>query len=235
MVSDFDFNTLEGKNKEEAFLMFEESARQQYDFAKNNCYSENAKYEYEREYCSIMIGFLEEYDINEIIDIAETNKYYDLPVQDLDNFFQKFQARMKQYVTRFKLRQAKFGLGALIFMQDDYKTKVAEYLNEIEKIVNNQVHDARKKDRIFKLISKLRLEINREKTSVENFCLVLGQLSEAIGEAAKNLEPLTKRLKEIKELFWSSSDFIPLLPKQKKAPKMIEDRSKLDEIDDIPF
>lgn len=190
----------------------------------------------ERSYVTSVLAFLDEYEVDsEIIDIS------DLPNEEFFKQFGKFKSKVEYIRTRFKLRQNRIDtgtIGTVITIASTYKSEIGKLLETARKIVNQEVKDNNKRDKIFAKIASLQSEIDRDQTTVDALFGRMLDLTKAVGASAENLEPLINQIERIKKIIWDFSDKVDFLPKPDR-PKMItkeedgEGSTPLD--DEIPF
>lgn len=231
-------------NGEEAFAMYEERVRKayeeeltddrQYNSDRDGNYYGN--YEPERSYVTKILAFLDEYSITgDIEDIS------DLENEEFYKNFGRFKSRVQYISTRFDLRQGRVNsgnIGTQISLQTSYKPSVGEHLEKIRKIINQEVDEGPKKDKIFKRISALQSEIDRDRTTIDAAFGRMIDLAQALGAAGEEIKPAVDQLERIKKIFFNNSEKIESLPKPER-PKMIpkaDEQSKNNGLDDeIPF
>lgn len=229
------------ESKEEAFTEFVRKISSEYNQRVRNdrsSYSDqNGNYvgafEPERSFVTSILAFLDEYGIQtEIEDIS------DLLNDDFSNQFGKFKSKVEYLTTRFKLRQGRINsgtIGTMITLGADYKTEIGSILNTVRKIVNQEVKDPNKRDSIFKKITSLQSEVDRDQTTIDALFGRMLDLSQAVGKSAENISPLIDKIERIKKLFWDNSEKVEQLPKPDR-PKMITKEPEGSGIDDeIPF
>ena len=242
ICDELDFSKLPA-NREEAFTTFVAGVSSEYSQKLRNdrsTYSDQngnyeGSYEPERSFVTAILAFLDEYGIeSEVVDISE------LANDEFAKHFGKFKSKVEYLVTRFRLRQHRIesgDIGTLIAIGSDYKAEIGKLLDTTRKIVNQEVKDANKKDNIFRKIANLQSEVDRDQTTIDALFGKMIDLSQAIGTAAENLEPLVDKLERLKKVFWDSAKKVEQLPKPDR-PKLITkekeySESKLD--DEIPF
>lgn len=229
-------------SKEEAFIYLEDQVRKalEEDSAQDRVVNadQNGNYlgdfEPERTYVSNVLAFLDELrleiGVENIVDFSRSNR---------DRFhgaFLQFRQQVVYAIARFRLRNARRedrSIGTDIEIHSDYKSKITGLLNTIRKIVNQEIDDDSKKDRIFSKINFLQLEIDREKTTIDSLFGLALDLTRTISECADNLEPLLEKVERLKKLIWNNSKRIESLP-GKERQKLIEEQPD-DFEDDIPF
>jgi hypothetical protein len=244
MVLVFKTNDLPS-NSEAAFTVFEERARKAleeavpFDRNQNSDHNGNyeGSYEPERLYVTAILAFLDEHSIEtNIEDISE------LENQDFYKKFGLFKSKVGYISTRFRLRTervANGSIGTVITIESTYKSEVGALLEKIRKIVNAQLDPGPKKDRIFKRISDLQSEVDRDFTTIDALFGRMIGLSKTIGECGENVKPAIDQLERIKKIFWDNSKKVDNLPKpdrQKSLPKPDQnDVPPVDPSDEIPF
>ena len=230
------------EGREEGFIYIEERLRAKFEqdsrtdreihVDQNGEYGGN--FEPERTYVSNMLAILDEFGIE--IGVPDITDYSMSGNHHFQHEFMSFMQRINYSVTRFKVRSARMendSVGTLITIQSNYKLEIGRLLETIRKIVNQEVQDVRKKDKIYSKIASLQLEIDRDQTTIDSLFRAGLDLTRTIGECANNLDPLMEKMKQLKELMWDKSIQLEALP-QRTRPKLIEDQA--DDIDDeIPF
>ena len=237
---------------EDAFIYLERQAREIYevesDHENRHYVDQNGNYygqrNPERKYISNVAAFVDELSLSISEDFATLlDSLSDFRDDDI-YFMQMFRSLLQKthYTTsRFELRkyrQSIPGSGEILMIEHDYKEKIGNLLRKIEKIVNQQVADEEKRDRIYRKIVALQLEVNRDRTTIDNIFSTAIKLSKAIGECAENVQPLAKLMEQLKGLLWSSGETNRLLSEESRPP-LIESQSQseneVDLEDDIPF
>ncbi|PCJ36965.1 MAG: hypothetical protein COA93_00485 [Alphaproteobacteria bacterium] len=179
------------------------------------------------------MAFLDEYNLDiQIPDISELSDH------DFIQSFQQFKSRVQYIILRFSLRKNRITggtAGTLISIKFTYKGEIGNLLETIRKIVNQEVKETKKRDKIFSKIASLQSEIDRDQTTIDAIFGHMIDLSETVGECAERLEPVIDKLERIKKLLWDNSKKVEALPTPGR-PKLItkeKDNSGLD--DEIPF
>lgn len=242
IFDEMDFSKLPA-GREEAFTSFvagisgEFSEKLRNDRASYSDQNGNyeGSFEPERSFVTAILAFLDEYGIEaDIADISELSN------DDFTMHFGKFKSKVEYLTTRFKLRQHRIGsgsIGTLISIDTDYKSEIGKLLDTARKIVNQEVKDTNKKDNIFKKIASLQSEVDRDQTTVDALFGRMIDLSQTIGAAAENLEPLIVKLDQVKKLLWDKPKKVEQLPKPDR-PKQItkkRDDGSNEMGDEIPF
>lgn len=246
MFDELDFDSLP-ECKEEAFVEFEKSVRSEYENAsrddrrfhtdQNDYYS--GSYAPEKAYTMAILAYIDEYNLDvDLPDIIELSN------SDFESHFGKFKSKVLYVVMRFALRKNRIengSIGTVISIASEYKTEVGKLLETIRKIVNQEITDTNKKDKIFTKIASLQSEIDRANTTIDAIFGRMIDLSSTIGECADKLEPAINKLERIKKIFWDNSNKVELLP-AKKRQKLISQQDNqptppdTDTLDDeLPF
>ena len=241
-----DFNEISFGNlpndREGTFIDLERQVRQVYeqqsqrdkDINTNEHGLYTGEYEPERTYMSAVIAFLDELNLE--VGILDTSGFSWDDDEDFRRGFMVFKQKINYAIARFKLRNARIesgNAGTPIMIHSTYKEEIGKLLETIRKIVNQEVTDVKKKDRLFVKISALQLEIDRDQTTIDALFGVALDLTKTIGECAENLGPLIDRAEQVKKLIWDHSRPLEALP-SRRSPKLLEDQSSsLD--DEVPF
>lgn len=232
------------ESSEEAFALYEQRAREAYEEQIQNdrqYHSDhNGNYEGsfapERSYVTAILAFLDEYSIEtNIEDISELDN------EEFYKEFGRFKSKVEYISTRFNLRKNRLengSLGTAITLEQSYKSEVGTHLEKIRKIINQEVSEGAKKDKIFRKISALQSEVDRDMTTIDAAFGRMLDLSRVIGECGENVKPAVDQLERIKKIFWDNSDKVDALPKPerpKALPKADTATSSRDIDDEIPF
>ena len=241
LIDDIDTNDL-GDNAEEAFICFEkrlrdalrpEQQRDENQHTYNGDY--NGTYSPQRHYVSSIIAFLDEYEL-EIGDIPDISKADN---KDFPNLFNEFFGSVNYARTRFKLRKEKIATGQAgtpVEIGSDYKVEINSLLETIRKIVNQQISDENKKDAIYKRLSSLQSEVNRDRTTFDAILSRFVDVSEVIKECGEILEPAITKLERVMAAIYGGTKRVPRLP-SKERQKLLPSKEKKQELEDdeIPF
>jgi len=232
-----------GDNPELAFVTFEQRLRSALELAKqqdartfyDNDGNYHGTYAPQRYYVSSILAFLDEYDVDVNVDDITEVSHQDFPFL-FDNFFNK----INYAKTRFALRSMRVESGAAgtpIEIKSDFKMEISKNLDVIRKIVNQQVSDVNKRDAIFKRISQLQLEIDRDRTTLDIVFGRLVDLSKTLGECAENLEPAITKLERISAALTTGTIRVKLLVSKERVKQISAPTKKASELldDEIPF
>jgi predicted nucleic acid-binding Zn-ribbon protein len=160
--------------------------------------------------------------------------------KDFAAHFGRFKSKVEYLTTRFRLRQhrvASGSIGTLIAIGSNYKSEVAGLLDTIRKIVSQEVKDVHKRDNILSKIASLQSEVDRDQTTVDALFSRMLDLSQTIGKAAENIEPLVKLMERVKKVFWDAPEKVRQLPRPERQKLIRQDKAeqKSDMDDEIPF
>ena len=160
--------------------------------------------------------------------------------KDFAAHFERFKSKVEYLTTRFRLRQhrvASGSIGTLIAIGSNYKSEVAGLLDTIRKIVSQEVKDVHKRDNILSKIASLQSEVDRDQTTVDALFSRMLDLSQTIGKAAENIEPLVKLMERVKKVFWDAPEKVRQLPRPERQKLIRQDKAeqKSDMDDEIPF
>lgn len=232
------------ESSEEAFAEYEQRAREAYEdqIQSDRQYHSDRNGDYEgsfapeRSYVTAILAFLDEYSIeSNIEDISELDN------DDFYREFGRFKSKVEYISTRFNLRKNRLengSLGTAITLKQSFKSEVGSHLERIRKIINQEVSEGAKKDKIFKKINALQSEVDRDMTTIDAAFGRMLDLSRVIGACSDNVKPAVDQLERIKKIFWDNSDKVDTLPKpeRKKAlPKANTEVNSGDLPDEIPF
>lgn len=232
------------ESSEEAFALYEQRAREAYEeqILNDRKYHSDLNGNYEgsfapeRSYVTAILAFLDEYSIEaNIEDISELDN------EDFYKGFGKFKSKVEYISNRFNLRKNRLGngsLGTAITLEKSYKSDVGSHLEKIRKIINQEVPEGAKKDKIFKKISALQSEVDRDMTTIDAAFGRMLDLSRILGECGEHIKPAVDQLERVKKIFWDNSEKVDALPKPerpKALPKANTEANSGDLDDEIPF
>lgn len=227
-------------NVEESFIAFEKRLREALEDAQRRDQSDwvdqdghyVGSFLPERYYVSSILAFLDETRLE--LDVVDISQVAD---SDFKSQFSQFFNRINYAKTRFLLRKQQSASGASgtpLTFEPKYREEIYKLLGTIRKIVNQEVDDEAKKEKIFNKIASLQSEIDHKKTTVDNLFGRMIDLSQTIGECAENVEPLIDKLERIKKIFWDRSQKMDLLSKSDR-PKLLPSDNEEALSDEIPF
>lgn len=227
-------------NSEAAFLQFEKRLRKAFETHREDDRREHAgqdgeytgSYMPHRSYVSTIIAFIDEYNLD--IKTQDITPYTD---EAFYSGFSQFLNEINYARTRLSLRKIRHESGAAgtpVLINSSYKDEITNALNTIKKIVNQEIKDENKKDKIFSKISALQSEIDRDRTTVDAIFSRMIDLSKVVGECAEHIDPLVEKMERLKKLFWDKTEKVKTLPPNENT-KMISSDSSLELDDDVPF
>jgi hypothetical protein len=188
-----------------------------------------------RQYTNRLIAFIKVWGLPVSVNM-------DVPYDDRDfwNWYYRFIKTVDYYVVEFQHEHLRGGRGnvAAISFSLDYKEEIGRLLDRVRKVVNQAELADDKKDAIHAKIAALQLEIDRSTTRFDALLSRWLDLTNAVGEAAKNLEPAVKMLERIMRIFGQAkADHdqrqLPPPEEKKQLPSPKADWNDLD--DEIPF
>jgi hypothetical protein len=193
----------------------------------------------ERDYVNHILAFIDHCGLNIEID-------RDFPWEDrfFWDWYHRFVYAIDHYTMKARLmhkRGLAQGITTVILLSTDYRTEITKLINKIRKVVNASDFPSAQKDSIYKNLSSLQLEVDRENTRFDAFLSRLLDLTNAVGEGAENLEPLAKLMTRIMRSFGrAKADHdqrkLPPVKERRALPKPASEKSGVSEIDDdIPF
>ena len=231
-MKDFDFSTLPASN-EEAFIEYEAWARRQYESDMSN--DRNAainndqygnyigSYQPERHYVQSILAFIDECGLTlEVSDISEYRG------GDFEQAFSDFQSKVHYMRQRFLIRKGRIdtgNAGTLVMISQSYKGIIHGHLDKIRKIVNQEISDQNKQDAIYRLISSLASEVDRDRTTVDAIFSRFLDFSKVLGEAAGHIKPAVDQLERVMSALKDGVIRVELLPVQQR-PKLLENKPK---------
>jgi flagellar biosynthesis chaperone FliJ len=229
------------ESHEEAFVFFEDQARFEYEKRvkedRDRELDQNGEYvgsyEPEKEYINRIMAFIDEYRLD--IDVPDISECYG---HTYKAEFDRVRSKIEYITTRFSLRKIRIkqgSAGTQISFKQNYKSEIGSLLETIRKIVNQEIKDVKKRDKIFSKIASLQSEVDREQTTIDALFSRMIALSKTVGECAKNLDPLLKKVECIQKILCEKSDEVQLLPKMERR-KLFPKEPIIPKIDDdIPF
>ena len=198
----------------EAFLDFEKSEREMFSAKGERNYFGAA-----REYVGGVRGFVEEANM----ELPVFNpKSFPEDDNNFDDEFRNFQSDVTQFRAGLRARLALLDQSEdnsstgqeTLRNTSSYKIEIHDRLNQIRKIVGNIELPQEKKDLIYDKISALGNEVDREQTRLGSLMANVLDISATAGKAAKNVDPLFKRIDALMKLFSDA--------KSEVDPKLIE-------------
>ena len=225
---DLDTVDLPKDDGELAFAIYERRLREKTSQAQGD-------YEYLhliREYAINSLAFIE-------VEGLAAPDFGEPPYDDAEfqAWYNVFKLMVARYTAKISLARSR-GIGpdvvSAVRLNDDYRAEIHGLLDRVRKVVASMNLADDKKDQIYTKIAKLQTAIDTTMTSVAAFSYYLREISAAVGDAAKNVEPFAKLLDHIRDIFGSAMDDqkqgkLSSPPKMPKLPKPENDD------DEIPF
>ncbi len=170
-------------------------------------------------------------EVTDITEVEDGNFQYS---------FSQFFNKINYAKTRFALRKNRISAGVagtIVRIVPNFKSEIAKLLDTIRKIVNQEIIDPNKKDKIFQKIASLHSEVDRDRTTLDAVFGRTIDLSRVLGEFGSNIEPLIDKIERLKKLIWDGTEKENLLPKHNRVKQISKNNNdNKDEMDDdIPF
>lgn len=212
----------------EAFVVFEAILRENLEERRN---SDN--WDAEIEYVSGILAFVEARNI--AFDVAKR-----IP-EELGNFSSYFADFARQvdtfkFKTRLQLSARRRASGTIFAVAGNFKTQIGGHITAIRKIVHEAELSEAKRDAIFRRVEKLQFEVDRDRTRSEAAVGLWLDISSAIGQGAKNLDPAIERLERIMKIFAQARDEdAARLPAPSERKRIPPPPNPTEDDNDIPF
>ena len=166
------------------------------------------------------------------------------------NLYRNFRGDVEHYRTMLEIRHSRRTKGLTVRFDDVAKSKLRHLLAQIREFVDKLEVDDWKRDDLYKAISALELEIDRDRSRlgvVGDFMVKAGAI---LGDSAGKAEPLRKWIDSLARLIWGAQmkersealaapderRELPSPPKQIAPPKKRATANRASDPDDeIPF
>lgn len=129
------------------------------------------------------------------------------------DFYKAFEHYVNQYraalEARLAIMQASPNLSSsdvMLVLTADHKVQIHNRINQIRKIIEVAELPTDKKDAIYGKIAALSKEVDKEKTALGTTLVAILDISNIAGKAAKNVDPLTKKIETLYKLFSSAKE-----------------------------
>jgi hypothetical protein len=241
MIQEEDFADASEVSPEMAFVRLERKFRSVFQNNINDSQSNEAYYDYVREYANHTIAaamalglrFLDDFD-----------------VEIGDEELSKNLARLRTVVDRFavqtQITHIRRPPKESVALEATEKRVLRHYVEQIKEVIENSSLLVAKKERLFDKINDFLIEVDRDRTRFQKFNDVVISIANTGGEAAQELEPTWKWVKLIAKLLGAREENEqvklpkPHVPKKLEAPKKTsptpKPASKRGDLDDeIPF
>lgn len=236
MISDEQIDALPD-DPEAAFVQYEGILREAVRVANAN--SEHRGWDIEREYVAHVLAFVDTRKLPVALPKSPSSSD-----SLFGSWFQNFIRAVDYYKASARLQVAerrKEGY-AILALDPDFKTQIGGHLTAIRKIVGDADVTPRKRDAIYIRISKLQEEVDRDWTRTEAVIALWLDVTSAIGDGAKKLDPAIERLERIMKVLGRAKNendtkSLPAPEEQKRipAPTTSSESSSEEADDDIPF
>lgn len=190
-ISDDDLMNLP-EDPEEAFVKYEQLARERLDAALAALPEEYSTDAANRDYMSAMLAAAEVFEITELGD-------WEMPRVGNDPWqvYQQFISEVGLCVNKLRLLQVKRVKRYSVALDAAAKVKLHHLLSQMREAIEKLEVSVAKKDRLLKKIAALALEIDRERTGYRAFADLVIEAADDAGEAAKRLEPVVRLTERI--------------------------------------
>lgn len=239
MISDEEVDALPD-DLDAAFVQYEGILRNA--VRRQNEGNQYPSWDIEREYVAHVLAFVDTRNLP--LDLPRNPPWAE---NQFSRFYQNFVRAVDYYkaAARLQVSARKKENVSVLTLPQDFKVQIGGHLTAIRKIVVDAEVSETKRDAIFKRINNLQLEVDRDLTRTEAAMALWLDLTSAIGNGAKNLDPAIERFERIIKVFAKAKDANErqalLAPKETKriaAPTTsneaaAEGAEDLD--DDIPF
>ena len=144
-------------------------------------------------------------------------------------WFSKYRANLRQHRTTIYFQQKRNSTSVVLSVP--HKARIHALLNEIRKLVEKMEVSIEKRDAIFRLISRLQSEVDRERTNIQGVLHMILEVSGVAKRVGEDAKPLVDRVRELFGIVTEARDNPATKQIGQSEHKKIE--NKLD--DDIPF
>ena len=162
--------------------------------------------------------------------------------------FRNFQLDVDHVLTILEIRHSRRNKGLTVRFDTAAKSKLRHYVTQIREFVDKLELDEWKRDDLYKAISALELEIDRDRSRLGIFGDFVVKVAGILGDSAERAEPVRKWVDSISRLIWGAemkertetlprpeeTREIPPPPRQLSSPKKKPQR-KSDFDEEIPF
>ena len=219
----------DSKTIEDKFVSFESIMEKRYksliseDRSSNVDYNGNyiGDYEPEREYVSVIIAFLDEFNLElGVIDI--TNVRDEIFMRE----FRVFRNRVNYIKTRFILRDniSHSSFATRMIIEVDTKNNISDYIEKIRKIVNQSVHNPNKQSAIFNRLNDLQREVDKPYTTADALFIKFKEVRGELKELGEDLKPLAEIVSKVATALYGGTKRVELITTSDR-PKLIEDNA----------
>jgi hypothetical protein len=199
MISDDDIDALPD-DPDAAFVQYEAIIRE--EVARLNA-SGSQNSDPERQYIAHVLAFVD----TKTIPLSLPRD----PPSDDQGFYDWYRSFLRavdyyKAVARLQIAARKKEHVSILTLDADFKTQIGGHLTAIRKIVGEADISANKRDAIFRRINNLQEEVDRDRTRTEAAFALLLDLTSAISNGAKNLDPALDRVERIIKVLAKAKD-----------------------------
>lgn len=230
-------------DREQAFLMLESRFKSQFEADVERIEDGDTLAYYRQRYCNQVIAAAKSLEIEHIRD-------YSLPTDESSiwAFFSRFEIDVMNLIIQIRINHGRRRKKYSVVLDATAKQKIRHYIEQIRDIVEQSDLPQNKRDVVFKKLSELTLEIDRDRTrfeivadSVRGFARLSGDVEREGAEPWwKWVKLILGEIDEAKEKEPPPSIPAPeerkrLEPPRKEPPAPSNKSSRRDLDDDIPF
>jgi len=202
MISDEEIDSLPD-DPEAAFVQYEAILRDAVRNANANTELDYRGWDSEREYAAHVLAFV---DLKAIpLDLPRNPPQADDAFHD---WYQNFVRAVDYYkaLARLQVSARKKENITVLTLSLDFKTQIGGHLTAIRKIVAEAEVSENKRDAIIRRINNLQMEVDRDRTRTEAAMALLLDVTSAISNGAKNLDPAIDRIERIVKVLAKAKD-----------------------------
>ena len=152
---------------------------------------------YRNEFIAGLKAFTDIYDVG-------LNIEHSVPGHKIYEYDDNIIHHLDYLTTRFRLESIRGGSlidSEQIELTDDYRTEIHGHLGRVRKIVQTVEIEERLRENILKRLNSLAAEVDKARSGLVRFADALVEMTSAVGEGAKNLEPAVKIMERIGAAF----------------------------------
>jgi hypothetical protein len=200
MISDEDIDSL-SDDPEAAFVQYESILRE--EVRRLNSLGNSPGWDAERDYVAHIFAFVDTRELP--LDLPKDPPKIDEGYYD---WYKNFVNVVDYYkaVARLQVAARRKEHVSVLTLDLDFKTQIGGHLTAIRAIVGEADISANKRDAIFKRINNLQVEVDRDRTRTEAAMALLLDITSAISNGAKNLDPALDRVERIIKVLAKAKD-----------------------------
>ena len=152
----------------------------------------------EKTYVANIKGYIDESSID--LDVG-------LYVDDEDvweSYFSQFHIKVEYFKARLRTRAKMVFMAKpseIVRLSEDYREEIHNLMNRVRIIVHASDLEQPKKDAILQKVNELNNEVDQSTTKLGRFLALWREVTNAVGEGAKNLEPAVNILERVGGIF----------------------------------